>query len=31
MTVVPSARVPAEQWTANGQTFDDTAPTTITW
>ncbi len=31
MTVVPSARVPAEQWTANGQTFEDTAPTTISW
>ena len=30
MTVVPSARIPAEQWTANGRTFDDTAPTTIT-
>ena len=31
MTVVPSARVPAEQWTANGHTFDDTAPAVITW
>ena len=31
MTVVPSARIPAEQWTANGRTFDDTAPTTISW
>ena len=31
MTVVPSARIPAEQWTANGRTFDDTSPTTITW
>ena len=31
MTVVPSARVPAEQWTANGHTFQDTAPTTISW
>ena len=31
MTVVPSARIPAEQWTANGRTFDDTAPTTIRW
>ncbi len=31
MTVVPSARVPAEQWSANGQSFDDTAPAVITW
>ncbi len=31
MTVVPSARVPAEQWTANGATFDDSAPRTISW
>ncbi len=31
MTVVPSARVPAEQWTANGRTFDDTAPIRISW
>jgi Protein of unknown function (DUF4012) len=31
MTVVPSARIPAEQWTANGKTFDDTVPTTIRW
>jgi hypothetical protein len=31
MTVVPSARVPAEVWTANGRTFDDSMPTTITW
>jgi hypothetical protein len=31
MTVVPSARIPPEQWTADGRTFDDTTPTTITW
>jgi hypothetical protein len=31
MTVVPSARIPAEQWTAGGRTFDDSAPTTISW
>jgi hypothetical protein len=31
MTVVPSARIPEEQWTADGRTFDDSAPTTISW
>ncbi|HEX7442975.1 MAG TPA: DUF4012 domain-containing protein, partial [Acidimicrobiales bacterium] len=31
MTVVPSARVPAEQWTAGGRTFTDERPQTITW
>jgi hypothetical protein len=31
MVVVPSARIPSEQWTANGRTFDDSKPTTITW
>jgi hypothetical protein len=31
MTVVPSARIPAEQWTANGRSFDDSVPATITW
>jgi len=31
MTVVPSARIPAEQWTSSGMTFDDTAPTTVSW
>jgi hypothetical protein len=31
MTLVPSARVPAQQWTSNGKTFDDSAPTTISW
>ncbi len=31
MSVVPSARVPAEVWTANGRTFDDSVPTTISW
>jgi hypothetical protein len=31
MALIPSTRVPAEQWTANGRTFDDTTPVTITW
>ena len=31
MTVVPSARIPAEQWTSGGRTFDDTVPTTVSW
>jgi hypothetical protein len=31
MTLVPSARIPAEQWTVGGRTFDDSAPTTISW
>jgi Protein of unknown function (DUF4012) len=31
MTVVPSARIPAEQWTSGGKTFDDTAPTSVSW
>lgn len=31
MTVVPSARIPAEQWTAGRHVFEDTAPTPITW
>ncbi len=31
MDVVPSARVPPEQWSAGGRTFEDTAPTTIAW
>lgn len=31
MTVVPSARIPAEQWTFAGETFTDTAPKIITW
>ena len=31
MTVVPSARIPAEEWTANGRTFDDSVPATISW
>jgi len=31
MEVVPSARVPPEQWRAGGRTFEDTAPTTIAW
>ncbi len=31
MTVIPSARVPPEQWSAHGRTFDDSVPTTIVW
>jgi hypothetical protein len=31
MDLVPSARIPTEQWTANGTTFDDARPTTISW
>ena len=31
MTLVPSARIPAEQWTYRGASFDDSTPTTITW
>lgn len=31
MTVIPSARIPAEQWTAGGTTFSDTASTSISW
>ncbi len=31
MTVVPSARIPAERWTAGKHTFEDTAPTNISW
>ncbi len=31
MTVLPSARIPPEQWTGFGQTFSDQAPTTLTW
>lgn len=31
MTVVPSARLPAVQWTADGASFADTAPTKLTW
>jgi hypothetical protein len=31
MTVVPSARVPAEQWTAGGRSFTDERPETISW
>jgi hypothetical protein len=29
--LVPSARIPAEQWTSDGKSFDDSAPTTISW
>ena len=31
MTVVPSTRIPAEQWTASGRTFTDAIPTPVTW
>jgi len=31
MTLVPSARIPPEQWTSAGASFDDSAPTTISW
>ncbi len=31
MTLVPSARIPVEQWTADGRSFDDSAPVTISW
>jgi hypothetical protein len=31
MTVVPSARVPAEQWTAGGRVFTDDRSQTISW
>ncbi len=31
MTLVPSSRIPAEQWTSGGASFDDSGPRTITW
>ena len=31
LTVVPSARVPAEQWTAGGRSFTDERPETVSW
>ncbi len=31
MTVVPSARIPAEQWTDGGRTFSDARPEVIAW
>ena len=31
MTLEPSARIPAEQWTSNGTSFDDGVPATISW
>ena len=31
MSVVPSARVPAESWTVAGRTFTDKKPQTISW
>jgi hypothetical protein len=31
MRLVPSARIPTQQWTSNGKTFDDSVPATISW
>lgn len=31
MTVMPSARIPPEQWTVAGRTFADLTPTQISW
>jgi hypothetical protein len=31
MTLVPSARIPAEQWTTGGTIFDDSSAATISW
>ena len=31
MTLVPSSRIPAEQWTSGVESFDDSAPRTLTW
>ena len=31
MTVMPSARVPTEQWTMGTRHFDDAAPETVSW
>jgi hypothetical protein len=31
MTLVPSARIPPEQWTTGRTTFDDSSATTISW
>ncbi len=31
MTVVPSARIPAEQWTAGGRTISDARPEVVAW
>ena len=31
MTLVPSARIPAEQWTHEGTTVDDSTATTFSW
>jgi hypothetical protein len=31
MDLVPSARIPAEQWTFNGKTVDDSTATTFRW
>ena len=31
MTVVPSARLPAEQWTVGSRNFTDGRPQTISW
>jgi hypothetical protein len=31
MALVPSARIPPEQWTYDGKSFDDGAATTFSW
>ncbi len=31
LTVIPSARVPSEQWTVNGRTSSDASPISIIW
>ena len=31
MTIMPSARIPPETWTFNGQTFKDAVPRSISW
>jgi hypothetical protein len=31
MTLVPSARIPVEQWSTDARMFDDSAPVTISW
>jgi len=31
MHLVPSARIPAEQWSAGGSSFDDSTSRAINW
>jgi hypothetical protein len=31
MRLVPSARIPTQQWTSDGKTFDDSVPVDISW